>query len=122
MVTVKIKTNNNDGIRHLKLLEILSKHDIYATKLIQTNDGFAIVIAEHTDLDRLFNNVTDQTLLKENFSPHIPPQLKANRSVLLTNVDSHISENEQDDVKDEILKHNEWVTNITRVHKFPLGE
>ena len=121
MVRVKIKTNNNDGMRHLKLLETLSKHDIYATKLNQTNDGFAITIAEDSDLDRLFNNVTDQALLKENFSPQIPPQLKANRSILLTNVDNHISENEHDEIKEEILKHNEWVTSIIQVHKFPSG-
>lgn len=122
MAKVKIKTNNINEGRKLKLLEILSKKDIYVTKIIEANDGYVIITAGDTDLDNIFNNDTDQELLKENYTPLIPPELKANRSVLLTNVDSHISNNQEDDIKNELLEKNDWISNIIQVHKFPSGK
>lgn len=75
MAKVKIKTNNINENKKLKLLEILSKKHIYITKLIQVNDGYVIITAGDTDLDNIFNNDTDKELLKENYAPQIPLQL-----------------------------------------------
>lgn len=106
MARVEIKTNNNNEERKLELKKILSRKDIYITKLIQTNDGFVNLTSSDTDLDSIFNNETDRQLIKENLTPQIPSQLKTNRSILLTNVDNHISRNDEEDIKHEITERN----------------
>lgn len=57
--------------------------------------------------------------MQKNFTPVMPPQLKANRSVLIFKVENHIFKNSEEDIKEEILKHNEWVEEISQVYKFP---
>lgn len=91
------------------------------SKLIQVHDGFVIITASDTDLDNIFNNETDKELFKDNYTPQIPPQLRANRSVLLTSVDQHISQNDDEEIKSELSEKNEWISNITQIHKFPSG-
>lgn len=51
MARVKIKTNNSrDPRKKIKLLEILSKNYIYATRNIQTNDGFVVLTNSEADI------------------------------------------------------------------------
>lgn len=121
MARVKIKTTSKDEKRKLELLRILSQNYIYLTKLIQTNDGYVTITSTDNELDKIFNNNTDTELRKKNFVSQIPPQLKANRSVILTKVDKHISNNEERNIQNEIKDHNEWVTEITSVNKFSSG-
>lgn len=64
--------------------------------MIQVHDGYVIITAGDSDLDNIFNIETDKDLHKDNFLPQIPLQLKANRSVLLINVDQHISQNDEE--------------------------
>lgn len=118
MARVKIKSNSNNEQRKLELLELLSRKDIYTTELIQTNDGFVTLTSSDADLDNIFNNETDKTLIERNFVPQIPPQLKDNRSVILLRVDGHISQNDEKRIKEELKERNDWVTNTLQVHKF----
>lgn len=102
MARIKIKTNTKGENRKLALLGILSKKDIYLTRLIQSNDGYVAITASDNDSDRVFNNSTDSELREQDFIPQIPPQLKANRSILLTRVDKHIDNNEEEEILREI--------------------
>ena len=91
MPRVKIKASNpNDPRRKNTLLETLAKEDIYITKLIPLTDGFVIITSSDHDLDKLFNSATTTELLKNDFHPLIPPELKANRCVIIPNVDNYI--------------------------------
>lgn len=122
MARVKIKSSNpKDPRRKTKLLEILSTNDIYVTRLIPTNDGFIILTSNENELDKIFNNTTDKQLERNEFSPQMPPQLSANRSVLLFKVDNHIFENSESSIKEELQNQNEWVGEITQIYKFPRG-
>ena len=119
MAKVKIKAANaNDERRKHKLLEILSKNKIFARKIHTVNDGF-IAITEEREQDKIFNNKTDDEMKKEGFYPQIPLELKAKRSVLVFRVDSHTFDKEEEAIKTEIEKENEWVGRITQLNKFP---
>lgn len=74
-----------------------------------------------SELDKLFNNKTDAELQKQKFYPVIPPQLRANRSVLLFSVDNHIFQNSEEEIKQEIIKSNEWTGTSISVFKYPKG-
>lgn len=120
MARVKIKvTNSKDPRKKAKLLEILSTNNIYITKIIPINDGFIILTENDNELDKIFNNKTDQELNKNGYAPIIPPQLRANRSILIFRVDDHIYSNEEHQIKEEIIKENGWVESIDKIFKFP---
>lgn len=122
MARVKIKSDNTkDPRRTSKLLEILSTNDVYVTRLIPVNDGFIVLTSGDNELDKIFNNTTDKLLEENDFTPQIPPELSANRSVLLFKVDNHIFGNSERDIKTEIETRNDWVGKVTRVYKFPKG-
>ena len=120
MARVKIKcTDARDPRRSNKILEILAINDVDVTKLVPTFEGFWAVLSTESELDKIFNNKTDKFLQQNNFYPQVPPELNANRSVLLFRVDNHIYHNTESEIKEEIEKKNEWVGDLIKVHKFP---
>lgn len=107
MARVKIKTaNSKTQERKNKLLEILSSNNIYVTKIIPVNDGFIILTNDDNELDKLFNNKTNVELENQEFNPLIPPQLQANRSIIIFDVDNHIYKKEEERIKQELLEKN----------------
>lgn len=118
MARLKIKSPNAKDPKRRELLEILSLNDIYVARIIPTNDGFVILTHNDEELDKIFNNTTDKQLLKKNFSPIIPPQLKATRSILIFRVDNNIFAHDENEIK-EIIERNEWAEDVCQVFKFP---
>lgn len=120
MARLKIKTANaKDQGRKEELLNILSTNDIYVTRIIQANDGFVILTQNEDEMDKIFNNIIDKELQKKNFTPIMPPQLKANRSILIFRVENHIFMHEEKEIKEEIIRRNEWADEVSQVFKFP---
>lgn len=121
MAKVKIKTlNSKDDRRKIKLLEILSKNDIYATRITYTPDGFVIFTNDETDLDKLFNGETDRLLVEDGFTPQIPIELKTQRTVKIFNVDNHIYNHEVEDMCNELMDKNPFTSNqVHEIFKFP---
>lgn len=119
MARVKIKcTNSKDPRKKHKLLEILSKNEIYATRIITVQDGFIVLTSDETEQDKLFNNKTDNELKKEDLIPQIPLELKASRSVLIFKVDNEIFNKHEEDIKEELERQNPWVGQILQTQKF----
>ena len=107
MPRVKIKTSDSkDPRKKNSPLESLSKNDIFITKLIALPDGFVVITSDEQDLERIFNPATIKDLSSKDLHPLIPPELKANRSVIITNVDQHIYSNNEDDIISEIKNKN----------------
>lgn len=69
----------------------------------------------------------DQTLIAstggelqaENFTPQMPLELKANKSVLIFRVYSRIFDHDEREIFEEIEVENEWIGKITEIFKFP---
>lgn len=122
MARIKIKSPNpKDPGRLQLLLEILSKNYIYATRFITIADGFIVLTESDSELDKVFNNATDIELTRSQFTPLIPPELKANRSVLIFRIDGHIYNNSEDEIKEELQSENTWITGVASVTKFLRG-
>lgn len=122
MARIKIKSASfKDPARLKQPLEILSKNDILATKIIPISDGFVVLTENDSELDKVFNNITDNELASSQFTPLIPPELKAHRSVLIFKIDDHIYSNSEDDILEELQAQNTWITGITNITKFTKG-
>ena len=122
MARIKIKSvSSKDPARHNKLLEILSKNEIYATKILPVPDGFVVITEHESELDGIFNNITDQELIRNQYTPLIPPELKAHRSVLIFRIDDHIYGNDEESIQTELQEQNSWITGISNVSKFQRG-
>lgn len=112
MAKVTIKTlNPKEERKKIKLIEILSKNEVYATRIITIADGFVTITHEETDLYKIFNGKTDQELVKEGFTPLIPPELKAQRSIKIFNVDNHIYDHDTEEMITEIMDKNPFTSN-----------
>lgn len=121
MTRVKIRNpNSKDPNIKQELLEVLSRNEVYISRLIPIADGFVITTSSEADLDQIFNGVTDKILEDKGFQPMIPPELKANRSVIVFGVDSHIYNHELNEIILEIKNKNRWTKNeVSEVYKFP---
>lgn len=118
MAKVKIKAKNSRQPETInKLLSLLSKHDIYATRVIPNNDGFVVLTYNDSELDKIFDGTTNNDLINNGFTPIIPLQLRANRSVVIFKVDNHIYQHPEDDMITEMEGKNEWIEKITQVYK-----
>ena len=122
MARVKIKSPSpKDPGRLSLLLQILSINSIYATNIITINDGFAVVTQDEAEMDKMFDGTTNKELENQDFTPLIPPEFKANRSILIFRLDDHIYNNTEDDILKELIEQNKWITGTTYVTKFTKG-
>ena len=115
-------------IRHLtptnrtkqKLLQVLSQNLIYATKIIDATDGFIVLTRNDQDLDLIFQGECLNNLQEENFSPILPPEIRAKRTVLIFRVDEYIYEHSEKEIIEELEQKNTWITDgIDNLYKFP---
>ena len=121
MPRVKIKSpNSKDPRRTSTLLEILSRNDIFPTKVIPLSDGYTIITGTEDEQDKIFKQKTEKELNDEGFQTITPPELKASRSVIITSTDNHIYRNNEADILEEIYNNNTWTkNNIDSIFKFP---
>lgn len=118
MGRVKIKHPRKSAASKQELLNILSAQNIFSTDIKDAHDGYA-VLAPEKEIDLLCGPACTTALEAQDFTPVLPPQLKALRTVLLFRVDQHIYDNEPHDIKDEITRHNDFVQGEMTIYKFP---
>ncbi len=97
MARIKIKSSKNGRDQKLKLLEILCKKDIEICKIITTHYA-----------DCIFKQDTRQELTSHDFSPVLPPELKAKKSVIIPRVDVIYKKNTVD-TGEEIVRQTSWI-------------
>ena len=122
MARIRIKSpNSKDPARLKELLELLGKKDVYATKIVPAADGFVVLTENESELDTFFDEMTGDDLVRRQFTPLLPPELKASRSILIFKVDDNIHEQSEECIKEELLQQNKWIEGIASVYKFPRG-
>lgn len=120
MPRVKIKHPDPSAKNKLKLLRLLSEKLIYATRIIPTTDSFAVITRTDEDTDNIFSPNTISLLKEEEFSPVLPPEIKAKRTILLFNTDDHIYSKSEKDITAELLNENNFLNEgIDNVFKIP---
>lgn len=105
--------------KDIKLLEILSRNEIYVTRIIPNQDVFIRLTNSDNELDKISNNKTKKQLNKNQYFLQIPAELKAKRSVLIFNVDPYVYNRSEEEMIEEILIQNTWINKIDQIHKFP---
>ena len=114
-------------IKHLErtrekatLLNTLSQHGIYATNVIPTSDGFVVPNSNDDEMDKIFTDACLKELSAGGFTPILPPEMKAKRTVLLFSVDEEIMKRPTEDIEGEIYRCNVWAPDtIHTIFKFP---
>ncbi|MPC80292.1 hypothetical protein E2C01_074869 [Portunus trituberculatus] len=108
MTQVKIKNAEKSTHTKEELLEILNHHRIYARDIKDTRDGYVVIIAKDDKLDLLFGKDCSKDLQAHNYTASLPPQLKANRIILLFKLDDHIYSRDEEDISQEIQPKNDY--------------
>lgn len=121
MARIKIKCRNpNNKDKKLKLIEILCRRDIEILRIFNTFDGFAVLTINEQHADSIFSIETKQELAQNEFTPVMPPELKAKKSVIIPRVDDLIYEWSAVQIKEELEKNNSWIgEDLETVYKFP---
>ena len=120
MTKIKIKCKPNTKDNKLKLIETLSKKDIEISRIITTNNGFAVLTINEHHADSIFHNDTKTELDAHGFTAYMPPELKVKKCVIIPRVDDIIYEKHIVDIGEELQKQNTWIgEDLIDVYKFP---
>lgn len=99
---------------------MLGQHNIYASRIIPLKDGYVIITSVEEELDILFNASCQEAPRANGFSPTMPPDLKAKRTILLFGVDEDAYSHSLDGIKEEVYRVNEFNYGcIDPVYKLP---
>lgn len=99
MARVKIKHPRPNNAARLKLLEILSVNLVYAIRITTSNDGYIILIRKEENLNKIFSEDITKSVENNNFTPILPPELKAKRTILII-VDKLIHDSTETDMQE----------------------
>lgn len=115
---VKIKHARPKGIvTHGKRLDILAP-EVKITALIPLCYGIVAQKASDKDSNIILLDDKLNKLKDGGFTPILPPELKAQLTVICTRLDELVWENHLEGFPYEIETHNEWVK-VQKVYKFP---
>lgn len=121
MARVKVKHPKPRELEtRTKLLETLSKHQIFATKIIPTDDSLIVLTSDTIEAEKIFGSRCNTELLNQNFNPLLPPEIKASRTIIVTRLDDYIYNNTEEEIKEELAQNNSWIEDgIIEIYKFP---
>ena len=85
---------------------------------IEDNRNFFIVVSSNEIIDKILTEQVKDALRKDDFEVTTPPEYNANRTVVIRNVDSIITELDHEELKLDIERRNEWAK-IVEIIKIP---
>ncbi len=88
MARVRIKNKStNSKEKKIKLLEILCSNHIHTTKVFDATECYVILPVSEEHAEKLFTKEIKSKLEESGFTPILPPQLRAKKSIIVTRVD-----------------------------------
>ena len=113
-------------IKHGRPKEIGTRRELLAilapaakvTRMIHTHDAIITITSSDKDADTIFSPEVLRKLGEKGFNPIISPELKFQKTVILTRLDDLIYDNSLDDIKTEINRSQTWAK-VQEVFKFP---
>lgn len=114
MARIKIKTNKDPRLKNTKLdlLKIL-----YPNGVLEARDGVVITTYTDQEVDKILEPGTTATPEKHGFSPILPPEVKARRTIICFRVDEIAFDYSPDIIADEIEERQGWAK-VKTVFKF----
>ncbi len=120
MAGIEIKCRPNTKERKWKLIEILCSRDVEISRIITANDGFAVITVNEQNADYIFKAEVKQRLALHDFLPIMPPELKAQKSVIIPRADELLYEWNIVETGEQLLRKNTWIgEELENVYKFP---
>lgn len=118
MGRVKIKHPRPKEIEtRRQLLNILSP-EVKVTRLIPTRDAVIVLTASDEDGEEIFQSNKREKLEKDEFNAIMPPELRAQRTVICFRLDELIYEHQAEEIRTEVERVQTWAK-IQEVYKFP---
>ena len=117
-IEVRIKAESESFATRVNLLKICANFKIKIEKIIPINIGFLIFCSEIRDAEKVFDSEVTAGLSACAYTHLIPPEIKANRSVILRRFDRLICDSSTQVIKSEIETYNDWAK-VSEVLKFP---
>ena len=91
MPRVRFLIRNHDGSsQRVRFWNLLSEVGIFIIKLIETKDAM-VAIADATNVERMFTDDIKVKIRQHGFDPLTPPEMTANRTVIVRDVDTYIT-------------------------------
>ncbi len=100
-----------------RLLQLIAP-TVRVTRLIPTTDSVVVLTATDKDTDAIFQEDVLQKLFSENFTALLPPDLKAQRTVLCFRLDDLVYQHEACEMKKEVERVQTWAK-LEEIYKFP---
>ncbi|MPC38950.1 hypothetical protein E2C01_032468 [Portunus trituberculatus] len=98
--------NTKDGTTKTDILQFLALHHVYATRTITTTDGYVMLTRTDDDTDKILLKDITRQLKTKGFEPHIPPEMKAKRSIIMPRLDDFIYQNTKEEIREELVHNN----------------
>lgn len=118
MGRVKIKHPKPKEIEtRRQLLNILAP-EVKITRLVPTRDAVIVLTASDKDGDEIFQLNKQEKLEKHSFNAIMPPELRAQRTVICFRLDDLIYEHQAEEIRKEVERVQPWAK-AQEVYKFP---
>ena len=119
MPRIRVKDNKpRQGNRKLTLWNKLMQLNLLVYKLEATTRNAFIIITTDEIVEKLLSPKVKEALARDDFEVTTPPEYSSNRTIVLRNIDSIITEVESEELKLDIERRNEWAK-ITEIIKIP---
>lgn len=120
MSNIKIKIKcTHEHVDRESVLEILKKYSIKCSRVNRVDSKTLLLYCNNSqDVDKLFSPACIGDIKKLKCELVAPPDLVANRSIIVKQLDSFIYSQEVDTIKMELENENSWL-NIQNIYKFP---
>lgn len=115
-IRIKHPRPKDAGVRR-QLLDILST-TLRVSRLIPANDAIVILTPTDKDADAVFLNDTPNRLASAGFTPIVPPELRAQRTVICHGLDELVYEHSPEEIAVEVEQKHDWAK-AEDVFKFP---
>ncbi|KAK8373767.1 hypothetical protein O3P69_011696 [Scylla paramamosain] len=118
MGRVRIKHPNPRDIGVRRRLLALLAPTIKVTRLIPASDAVVVLTPTDKDADAIFQDGMPARLSGDGFTPLLPPELRAQRTVICSGLDELIYEHTAEEIADEVGSQHDWAA-VEGVFKFP---
>lgn len=123
-MTTKVRLKFNDKNRSTttaKITEVAyGQLQIPFTKIFPTSDGFKAICRNEKDADRILQTDAIALFAGIGVSVILPPEIRAKRTIFVRNLDIHIGQHSQDELKQEIEEKNDWakIEEVIKIKNF----
>ncbi len=118
MGRVRIKHPNPRDIGVRRRLLALLAPTIKVTRLIPASDAVVVLTPTDKDADAIFQDGMPARLSGDGFTPLLPPELRAQRTVICSGLDELICEHTAEEIAAEVESQHDWAA-VEGVFKFP---